>query len=626
MTQVTQPPVVAAGKGLHARFAKVLKNAPMLVWMADADGAVTFVNRKWLTFTGRRLCDELGDGWAAGVHADDRGECLALYLAALRRRRPFALEYRLRRADGVYRWIHDSGLPLHEEDGTFAGYVGSCVDVTEQREGTAVLERTVEQLRLVSVNTDEMIYRLRPTAPPQIEYVSPGVSRIIGMSPDEFVRSPDDALERVHPDDRPRLRELIGAAPDPAARITIRWCHPDGRVVWAEHQRLPVYDSSGNVIAIDGVVRDVTRQKALEAERDAQIALLNGLIAHMNDGVLAENEDGTVAVVNGAFCRIFGIGDGERCGAEAVPLRRLALAQLTNPEECCPTAAEAGAPPTCELRLKDGRTVEQEYFSIRLEDARVIHMWQFKDITTRKREEEELRTSRHRVRELSAHLESAREQERRDLARALHDDVGQLLTGIRLEVTAAVENFKRIGTPAGFPVVDRLQAAVGLVDLSIATVQRITTALRPPMMDHMGILSALRWEAAVFERRTGIRCRVSSRPSRIGTRQHLMVLYRILLEALTNVARHAHAGTVWISVRQRATRLTMEVRDNGRGITDEAIASPHTMGLLGIRERALAAGGEVRISRVRSGGTRLLVSLPLAPGADADTGTDVTDG
>ena len=212
---------------------------------------------------------------------------------------------------------------------------------------------------------------------------------------------------------------------------------------------------------------------------------------------------------------------------------------------------------------------------------------------------------------LETRLERAREDERRELARALHDEVGQLLTGIRLELAAAVEKFQNAPAGTDVSVVDRLQAAVGLVDVSVATVRRITAALRPPLLDHLGLLSMVRWEGALFERRTGIRCRVSSRPARIEAREHVTVLYRILLEALTNVARHAHAGTVWIRVREWPRRITLEVRDNGRGISEDALANTATLGLLGMRERALAAGGALRVTRPRTGGTSVTVSLPL---------------
>jgi len=608
---------------MHARFARALRDAPMMVWMADASGSVTFVNRKWLTFTGRPLRDELGDGWAASVHPDDRQSCLKSHRRAVADQAPLTLECRLRRFDGAYRSIADCALPIHEADGQCAGYVGFCVDVTAQRECSSdALERTVAHLRLVGSLADEMIYRMRTLPSLVVDYVSPGVVGIIGVTAEEFLASPETAMERIHPEDRERLRELRATLPDPTARTILRWVHPDGRMVWAEHRRLPVFDATGNLIAVDGIARDITRQKALEHERDAQIAMLHGLIAHMNDGVFAETDAGQVAVVNASFTRIFEIPQPP-AAATAAEVRALVGAQLAVPEECCRVSCCRGEQmPVSELRMKDGRVLEQEHFSVPLEGERIIHVWQFRDITHRKREEEELRLSRHRLRDLSAHLESAREDERRDLGRTLHDEVGQLLTGIRLEVASAVDGFRALGTAAEFPIVDRLQAAVGLVDLSIATVQRVTSALRPPVLEHLGLMSAVRWEAAVFRRRTGIRCRVTSGDVAVEDRNVATILYRILLEALTNVARHAHAGTVWISVRQRPGRITMEVRDNGKGISDETLKSPATMGLLGMRERALAAGGEVRIARRRAGGTSVQVSLPLHEGVKAYDATE----
>ena len=345
--------------------------------------------------------------------------------------------------------------------------------------------------------------------------------------------------------------------------------------------------------------------------------VLDGLIAHMNDGVFAETDAGQVAVSNSAFTRVFQI-PAPPPGATADEVRTLVGTQLAKPETCCRVSCCRGEQmPVAELLMKDGRVLEQEHFAVPLEGDRIIHVWQFRDITHRKLEEAELRLSRHRLRDLSAHLESAREDERRELGRTLHDEVGQLLTGIRLEVASAVEGFRALGTAAEFPIVDRLQAAVGLVDLSIATVQRVTSALRPPVLEHLGLMSAVRWEAAVFRRRTGIRCRVSSGPVQVEDRIAATILYRILLEALTNVARHAHAGTVWITLKQRPGRVTMEVRDNGKGISDEALKDPATMGLLGMRERALAAGGEVRITRRPAGGTSVQVSLPLPEGVKA---------
>ena len=207
-------------------------------------------------------------------------------------------------------------------------------------------------------------------------------------------------------------------------------------------------------------------------------------------------------------------------------------------------------------------------------------------------------------------MDRLRDEDRRALARALHDEVGQLLTGVRLEVAGAIDRFREAPGSDTVAVVDHLQAAVGLLDLSIDAVRRLATSLRPAMLDHLGFVESVRWEAALFERRTGIRCRLSTPSTADDWTSHATVLHRILLEALTNVARHAHAGTVRIMLRRRTQSVSMEVRDNGRGIDAGAIADPQMIGLAGMRERAHAAGGQVRIARLPAGGTSVLVTLP----------------
>jgi len=129
----------------EARFRTMADHAPVLLWMARPDGLCEFFNQGWLDFTGRTMSQELGTGWAEGVHPADLQRCMHLYFDSLVARKAFSMEYRLRRRDGVYRWIYDQGTPRFDPDGTFAGFIGSCVDVTEQRQARdALAELTVE--------------------------------------------------------------------------------------------------------------------------------------------------------------------------------------------------------------------------------------------------------------------------------------------------------------------------------------------------------------------------------------------------------------------------------------------------------------------------------------------------
>ena len=131
---------------LQVRFRAMADSVPVLIWTTGLDGRCTFVNRRWLDFTGRTVQEELGDGWADNIHPDDIDRCLADYRAAFERREPFEMEYRLRRGDGAWRWILVRGVPDHDAGGGFAGFIGSGFDLTERREADDALERSREQL------------------------------------------------------------------------------------------------------------------------------------------------------------------------------------------------------------------------------------------------------------------------------------------------------------------------------------------------------------------------------------------------------------------------------------------------------------------------------------------------
>jgi PAS domain S-box-containing protein len=603
--------VVARISAFLAPFPAVLEQVPVMAWMTGVDGRCIFTNRIWLSFTGRTAEQQLGFGWTERVHPGDRNPCLAAYLQAHETRRPYRGEYRLQRRDGVYRVMEASGVPVYDPSGDFHGYVGLCTDITEQRGTVNELARTSDHLHLVATHADEMIYRLRVVPAPALEYVSPGSLRITGYPPEEFVTNIRLGLELVVPEDRPILRDLLA---DPAAAprvVVIRWRHPDGRIVWAQHTRIAVRDADGRVIAIEGVARDISLQKELERERDDHSTLLTSLIATMNDAVLVESDEGRVLLANQALCHLLAIDRPPEAltGSEASGLseqlrpwtsrfRSLKKRRLRSVGE--------------EIPLSDGRVLELQYNPVHRGDSERVHVWQFRDITARKQFETELHTSRQRLRDLAAHDEAVREEERRGAARMLHDELGQLLTSVKLEVAAAADVFREHPDQERLGAVDRLQSAAGLLDVCIRTVRQVSAKLRPAPIPEMRISDALRCEALLFQQRTKIRCRASVSPAKLEVDpERSAVLYRVLVEALTNVARHAEAGAVQLSLKKSAGVVFLSVRDNGRGIAQQEIDNPSTMGLLGMRERALSVNGDVRITRGARGGTTVMLILPL---------------
>lgn len=236
-----------------------------------------------------------------------------------------------------------------------------------------------------------------------------------------------------------------------------------------------------------------------------------------------------------------------------------------------------------------------------------------------KRSRAKPRPSRRRVRRRSQHdglhalslrLETVREEERARVARELHDELGQVLTSLKLEFMWLVDELRK-GAPS-IQLVNKLQSSIGLLEVGIQSVRQISSELRPAVLDHLGLSEALQWEATKFEARTGIRCRLTSELKRdIADRSRALALFRIVQEALTNVVRHAHAGAVRITVRERGKMLTLIVKDNGCGITSAQVSGMESTGLLGMSERARLFGGRVTIAGVQGRGTTVTVQIPV---------------
>jgi signal transduction histidine kinase len=264
--------------------------------------------------------------------------------------------------------------------------------------------------------------------------------------------------------------------------------------------------------------------------------------------------------------------------------------------------------------VKDRRLLE-EMVDIRTAELSKINEQLRQEVTERKRAEENIKRSREKLRNLSAHLESVREDERMRIAREIHDELGQLLTALQTDLSYLI-----IKLPNGNELlIKRTKKMSKLVEKSIQTVQRISSDLRPPILDELGIVPAIEWHAEEFQTRMGIRCKVCFNTEDIVMdKDRSTVIYRIFQEALTNVARHANATMVNTSVKKRDGKLTLKIRDNGKGISEEELSSMKSFGIIGIRERACFVGGEAKIEGIKGKGTTITVKIPLSRKEDAE--------
>ena len=241
-----------------------------------------------------------------------------------------------------------------------------------------------------------------------------------------------------------------------------------------------------------------------------------------------------------------------------------------------------------------------------------------RDVTERHRLEDELKRRQTELQSLSAQIQEARDDEKTLIARELHDELGQLLTALKMDLTWLSDHL-----PAGN---SELAGKAGrmneTLDQTVVSVRRIAADLRPLMLDDLGLLDAAAWLVEDFSQRSGIHCDIQMPAADTALpdidRSLANTTYRVLQESLTNVSRHARARNAWVALDINANAIRLEVEDDGRGIAPEDLVKIKSLGLKGMRERVLHAGGTLEIGRAPRGGTRICVRVPLHPKASGE--------
>lgn len=371
-------------------------------------------------------------------------------------------------------------------------------------------------------------------------------------------------------------------------------------------------------------------QLLMNARKQAQEALgvanaeLTQIFETSADGMRVIDRTFNMLRANETFCELTGIRKKDALGKKCYEVFRgplchtdgCPLTRILNGEdrvECdSEKIPESGPEIQCIVTATPFKGPKGEVIGI-VED--------FKDISERKRTEKELIQSRRRLRELASHLESAREMERTRIAREIHDELGQALTALKMELHWCIKRLPKDNTE----LLEKAKILPRLVDANVHLVQRISSELRPGLLDNLGLSAAMEWQTGQFQDRTGISCDIICEPNVIVLDQtRSTALFRIFQETLTNIIRHADATRVEIVLREKDGSMELTVTDNGKGITEQEIADPKSFGLMGIKERVYSLGGIVTISGSKDKGTTLQVSVPAGGSEDSTRAEDIS--
>jgi PAS domain S-box-containing protein len=546
-------------------------------------------------------------GFLERVHPEDRGRVEHEVREALAQERPLAFDGRIVRPDGSLRVLSARGQVVRDGAGGVHGLIGACQDVTERREHEERIETYLEIGENVPIGLN--LWELGPGPTPEPVLVEFNRrAKETGARKEMLGRTLRELLPAAYETELPAL--LVEAALSGHSRILERLTV--GERVYSAR----IFPVRGRRVGV--AFDDITERVRSDAERQRAKEEFQQLVESVQAIVWrGEGQDSRLTFVSREAEALLGY-----------PVRRWLeephfWAEHLHPEDhewamsFHARALEQGRDHAFEFRMiaSDGRVLWlRDVVRVMAQEgaARECVGVMF-NVTSRREAEEELRRSQQQMSDLSAHVEWAREEERREVAREIHDELGQALTALKMDISLLGTRLRDGGVGIGKEeMIERLRAMSDLTEDTIDQVRRLARELRPGVLDDLGLEAALEWQAQDFEARTGIVCHFTSGLGEVRLPRPLATaFFRTFQESLTNVTRHAQAQSVEAQLRREGHRLTLEISDDGRGISEEAVGAAKSLGLLGMRERARRLGGDFLVAGARGRGTTVTLSVPL---------------
>ncbi len=507
-------------------------------------------------------------------------------------------------------------VPYYDQKGNLSAYAKLTRDITPWHEARMELrnsqQRLAEAQRIARIGTwewnlesDEWLW-------------SQELYRIYGRDPESFTPSYESLLQAMPPEDRKKARTIVERSlqtgePFQFGHQLIR-LDGDIRTVYTHGQ--VEFDPQGQPIRMVGTGQDITERVRLERDYMMQIELNQSVVRAQNDlgqGVLITDGD-NILFYNDVFAEIFNLPVGPIESIEA-------FLGLTGVDSESHLHATLTTTPTPTGRIErgqeflnsqEGKYLEYAATSMRIHDqTRRIVLLQ--DITERKELHLSLEASREKLKRYSAELNRVIEQERAYIARQIHDELGQQLTGLKMDLSFLSAELSKTNHPDTPYFLQKFEEMMAMIEHSVDAVRKLATELRPGILDKLGLSAALEWQAAEFRKRTGVKCRY--RGANLGRIEDEVAtaMFRITQEALTNIARHARAENVEITLESNEDNVILQIKDDGRGISAESLMGKNSLGILGMRERAENLGGKTIIAPRSRKGTVIHVTIPMTP-------------
>jgi PAS domain S-box-containing protein len=561
--------------------------------------------------------EEIGknsDSWTSRIHPNDLNIVMSNIRGVIDGAKEFWFdEYRFRKKDNSYAYVFDRGYVIRDKDGKAYRMLGSMIDITYRKKMEEDLMASEEKYRSIYENSPSMILVIDK------DYKIISINRFgAHITQEEIIGK--SSLDFVAVEDIPKLKE--------AYEYSFSTCKPTSYTTrsFENTHNMAYYDvmvapqiKEGKVAFLTLITTDITEKvKSEEALKESR-ARLKGLVDSAMDAILSLNSRKEIVLFNEAAEKMF------KYSFDEVKLKGLNILFPEKPHEDDPEASNNynlsidSDNNSGNLGILTGVRSDGVEFPI---EASISHINVngetyytaiFRDVTDRVEYEKTINDSNEKLHALAAHLQTVREEERTHIAREIHDQLGQELTALKMDISFLSKKIdKSKVAPDWDGILQGLRSMSDITDHTINSVRRIATELRPDILDKLGLKEAIEWHAEEFEKRSGIECTVKINAEELDlTPQLNTTVYRIVQESLTNVARHSGATRADIDIKLNGKSMYLRITDNGRGINEEEIRNSKSLGLVGIKERAYTVNGEFEIKGEEGTGTTISITIPI---------------
>ncbi len=502
---------------------------------------------------------------------------------------------------------------LKDAQGNNFAIQSSAIDITERKRAEETLREDEELFRLLA---EQSLMAIGIIQDGIFKYFNKAFEEINGYSADEIKRwEPFEFSNTFHPEDRDfvtdQIRKKQAGNPDVVLNYPFRIMRKNGEMRWVEiYSRTVTYKNKpADLVTIVDITGSKKNEEALIESEERYRIITENTIA----GVYLV-QDGLLRYVNPSFCKIHGYAKDELVGK----LNTLDLVVeeekefLKNKMKERFSGEKQSEQFSIKIRRKNGEIRFLEVLSsYALYAGKPAVLGTCIDMTEVRRANEAIKRSREELRSLTAYLQNIRERERIQIAREIHDELGQSLTGIMIDISWLKKKLADTVKPTG-PIEAKISSLLALTESTIAKTRELSLSLRPGILDDLGLVTAINWQLKRFQEKTGIICMLQSDVAEATIpADYSTVLFRISQECLTNISRYADATKVKITFTGEGESLVLEIEDNGKGITTEQIRNPLSLGILGMRERVMSFRGRFSISGKPGRGTKVRVEVPI---------------